>query len=282
LGGADSQVFSDYVFCGDDGLQFVPALSGTHANLSITNVQYIGGVASSNARPFLAFIDTALTANITNCGFVGITGISRQATLSTAGSVVAVSQGPGAVTGLQITGCSIDETARTVFSAGSHGLRIEGNVTECTIDLTILEPQQQVMRMIANAGTGLFPQRNSIRLVTNKPPRDGNTSNITILAGSRNRIQPSIYACTNNHSILVNGGDRTTIHGGRVMGIPAGFAGVRDASGTRTDVANIGFEGLGNSYSFAATPATTGRVYDCDFGGLTASGTAPTLSNNRA
>lgn len=282
LAGENSQIEVDAVYCGDDGLQFVPSLSGTLSNQSIKNCRYIGGISSSNARPFLAFLDTGMTANITGCGFIGVAGISRQATLGSAGSVVVTSQGPGAVTGLQVTGCTIDETARTTFTAGAHGLRMEGNVTDCAIDLTILEPQQQALRILNNAASGLVPQRNLVQITTNKAPRDGNTSTITVVNGVRNTIIPRIFACSNEHSILLSGGDRTAIRDGHVLGIPTGFAGVRDNAATNTDISRFEFQGAVGafSHSFAATPAATGRVFDCRLGGLAGQGTAPTLSNN--
>ena len=72
-----------YVSSGDDALQFVPAapINGhANENVSITNSQYVNCVGiSAAARACAVFLEnrstsTAMTANITNCAFIGIRG----------------------------------------------------------------------------------------------------------------------------------------------------------------------------------------------------------------
>jgi hypothetical protein len=286
LGGADSAFYNTFCRSGDDGIQFVPALSGAYANLDIRNIAFHGGVAISNARPMIAFLEVGTTSNIVNCGFFGIRGVALEAENSFAGSVAVISHGSGRISNLQMLGCSIDELQRTVFETSSHGLIILGDVQHSDIQLAICDPMHNIARSGQSPDSLLYPSNNRIDLTTDKAPRDGASPIIEIVGGTRNTIVPRIYAPSGAHAVAITGADRTTIGGpgARILGIPSGFAGVRDNTGTRTDVVGVQFESSagGNSYSFAATPATTGRVMGCDLGGLTASGSAPTLSNNRA
>jgi hypothetical protein len=286
LGGADSAFYNTRIRSGDDGIQFVPASAGVYANLSIRNCAFVGGVAISNARPMIAFLELGTTSNVVNCGFFGIRGVALEAENSFACSFAAVSHGSGRIANLQVVGCSIDELQRTVFEPSSHGILILGDVQHSDIQLSICDPMHNIARIGQSADSLLYPSNNRIDVTTDKAPRDGATAIIDIVGGTRNTIVPRIYAPSGAHAVAITGADRTTIGGpgARILGIPSGFAGVRDNTGTRTDVVGLQFESAtgGNSYSFAATPATTGRVIGCDLGGLTASGSAPTLSNNRA
>lgn len=276
LGGEDSIIYGAKGTSGDDGLQFVPgnALSAPLSNLATRNCHYIGGTVETYARAIIAFCDTNVTENIVGCGFTGV----RSRLLGDGGTVRSTAFGSynntGAVIGLKVADTVLEESART----GGGSAYLLGGVHDSDFDITVLEPSSQILRISEDnfQSSGALPQRNTVRIRSDKAPRSGTTVTVSIEEGIDNQVTPHVRAPAATSAIYVSGSVGTCLKDGQVSDIQTGELGLSVVSvAADLDCLNMKFRGAGTAYSFQQTPAGSARMIGCDLGGQTSTGYTP-------
>lgn len=277
VGGEDTIIRGATGQSGDDALQFVPidnAASPGH-NLPITRCGYIGGAVASNARVALALCDQNVTASIEDCFFQNIVGrLLPSAAAAPVGSVFTSYNATGVVRGLNARGLVIDETTRP---NNAHACMLYGGVFDSDIELQVRNPSEALVsfRPDVIGSSGNVPTRNTIRVRADQAPAAQDAEAVHMSAGEDNTIEPRFVCAANTHGVLLAGGTNNTVRGGYIRDIPDGFAGVRDANASGTDLIGTRFTGAGAPYSFNTTTRLTARALDLRASGMTLTGGAP-------
>lgn len=277
VGGEDTIIQGATGQSGDDALQFVPinnANSPGH-NLPITRCGYLGGAVASNARVALALCDENVTASIEDCFFQSVVGrlLSSEAASPT-GAIFGSYNATGVVRGLNARGLVIDEAKRP---NNAHSCKLYGGVYDSDIELQVRSPSEALLSLRPDmiGSSGNVPTRNTIQVRADQAPANPDAEAVHVSVGDDNTIEPRLVCASNTYGILLAGGRNTTFKGGYIRDVPTGFAGLRDANGSGTDLTGTRFTGTGSPYSFTGTTRLTARAMDLRAPGMPLTGGAP-------
>jgi len=282
LGGRNTTFHNTGGNSGDDGPQLTPAKTGVFANLNIDGVVFNGGWATSHGRPFIVLVDSTLTCSITNSGMRNMVGVGEDTVWNPNAEAVVVGHrgATGWCTNIIMDNIQIDEASRASAVGIASGLKVQGAVRSSEFDVSVINPARRLLTVEDDPTTLRVPMDNTIRIRSNMAPRNTASAQtaISVAQGTRNTITPDIVAPAGSHAIL-DAGTYTHIKDGSVRDVASGFAGLRVSAGANARMSGTALTGVGNAYSYAAGPAATGWVHDCDLGGMSGVGAVLTSNN---